>query len=661
MNYANRTAESMFQTFWGFPSTPAFSNTSGSWRPDFNVDLLSRFCSLPYIFHNAGYTWEHVQSPALDGFRKALENEKVSFEYLDELKKGSFKSRDQYIFKYVWDLFQIKEREKKGPFVISLSTIDSHYPNGFVDENTLEYPNKSDFPDDFEYIQLLNAIYTTDHYLGVLIDNILSSSIGKDTVIAIINDHTFMGNINNIISKKERKNLFMILNAGERIERAEKGTHLDIAPTILDFFKIRSNYVFPCGESLLDFPTKEYTLRTLDSARRKELNKLAALKKSQKQTNTISINKQNPKYLNLFGLDVPHEIWRGVFAVFLSDDNSPINSYTYEDENASQFLGTCLNNNESNTVILFQVGLHPVIEKSLFEKLHISQPILAPTKYGLVYRSNQKQFISIFADNLNDLSINFDQYKNLKDKSIVEFIQQPTSNMFHYLVVLDAKDAKYVDNCIIVDGLFPMVLAKKTTMVGDNNQIYFSCNIKNTGKVSTRVYGGFATYDDNNTVQRSDLDKGSLVVEGKSGERAILVQGENLKISNNCNLYLVVYSSNIPIFHLLSQQIDSVSSGAIAVPAHIKSFDPTKSITKIILTEPLQNDIAKDSIVSVVPPIGAYMFCEDVVLEPGQERVFNCSTSCKGPTLVKPLIMSHSVDGKTENTISISDFSIINF
>jgi len=72
----------------------------------------------------------------------------------------------------------------------------------------------------------------------------------------------------------------MILNTGRHEDIPYKGCQIDIAPTILDFFEIRTNYVFPCGVSLLEPPKKEYFSRVLDTSKKRILDKITLMKKA---------------------------------------------------------------------------------------------------------------------------------------------------------------------------------------------------------------------------------------------------------------------------------------------------------------------------------------------------------------------------------------------
>ena len=277
--YASNTNESMFQTFWGFPSISSLAK--GHFISEINVEVLKHYVSLPYIFYKAGYTWDHFQISSLAVIRNALEQEHISLDYPQKLNLGTkFKGRDKNMFDYAWTTFEQKMNADEQRFVISISTIDTHTPNGIVDEQTLEYPYKDKFPFWFPKFTLLDAAYTTDHYLGEFVDKVLSSKYGKDTIIIIMNDHFYMGSAGMSLNKRKRNNIFMILNTGRHEDIPYKGCQIDIAPTILDFFEIRTNYVFPCGVSLLEPPKKEYFSRVLDTSKKRILDKITLMKKA---------------------------------------------------------------------------------------------------------------------------------------------------------------------------------------------------------------------------------------------------------------------------------------------------------------------------------------------------------------------------------------------
>lgn len=672
--YAGHTAESMFQTFWGFPSTPAFC--SSSTLPEFSDKILNNFCSLPYIFYRAGYTWEHIQSPALANFERALSNEGISFNYLNSIKEtGDFGQRDKDIFEYAWNLFREKDTEGKHHFAISISTIDCHTPNGIVDKKTLEYPNKGRFPEDYSNFQLLNAVYTTDHYLGVLVDNILKTKTGKDTVIAIMNDHRFMGTADGILNKKKRNNIFMILNAGEGKEINERGCQIDIAPTMLDFFNIQSNYVFPCGVSLLHSPIKEYSLRTLDSKRKRELSKLAYMKMPEAvKTRIISINKENPKLIDVFGTDVPNEIERGwmYYITFTEGDSIDVVDATLEvqtKENMIKGFERILKA-KYQCIFLFQPGkANSSLVNMLYEKIGYSN---SSAKYALVYRDNDEHYISSFADYLDDLFINLESDLQLECKSIVKLGHSPQMQAkdFSYLMAQDAKEVEILEDKINLYGTNYKVLPKNFLGVMDDAPIICSLRIKNNGNIPIMVCCGFAPYNKDLSLQSSGFEKYIVVRDAPKESDSILVQGAKLLYSNDSKIVLEDISNTIPNCHSLSSQITGIYEeqispgdvGPMAVPACIKCFDPT-AFSKISLSSPLSEDIKKGSIICLAPSdvSDVNVICDSIVLQPGQESIINWNIKSTEKSFMKPLVTVSSTDGKSENNISIFDYSIINF
>jgi len=670
---AGHTAEAMFQTFWGVPSTPAFCTSSTS--PEFNDEMLNKFCSLPFIFTKAGYTWEHIKAVNLGSFERALSNEGVSLDYLHRLKAAKdFCYRDKSLLEYTWNLFHEKEADPNQNFVISITTLDSHTPNGFVDKDSLEYPNKDKFPKNYGNFQLLDAIYTTDHYLGKLIDDILGTETGKNTAIAIMSDHRFMGTADNWLNKKERNNLFMIINAGEGKDISEKGCQLDIAPTILDLFNIRSNYIFPCGVSLFRAPSKDYSLRVLDSARKKELSKYAyskIQKKKNEKTDGIAFNRDNHALINVFGTSVPIGLEKsGRMSYIALDENSFIVSVnetleSQTEQNGMKMLDNVLKE-KNKCIFLFQPGkAKKALMTMIYEKIRLSDYDVN-AKYALIYRDGEERYISVFSDNIDDLSIVPEAYKNVDDKSIVKIIQPPTMKSFSNLIAQDADDVRIVDNQIVISGVNSKILSRDFLVLEESSPVFISCRVKNTGNASTRIRCGFAAYDGSCGFGADDTDNSNsaVVIEAQKDKDYIVVQGAKLNCPSNGSILLNAFSSEIPNSHMLSSQIASAQTvaefpladiGPFAVPAYIKGFDPS-IVTRISLAKPLNADIDKGCIISIAPSIETTFLVEDIMLDPGQESVLNYySPHYKGAALAKPFIWSNSVDGKTEHSISISE------
>ncbi|MDM8568018.1 hypothetical protein QUF50_00595, partial [Thiotrichales bacterium HSG1] len=103
------------------------------------------------------------------------------------------------------------------------------------------------------------------------IKKISEHSAFKDTIIVLFSDHLSMRHSAKKFYPKDykRKLFWLILNGGSGINPT-KGTHMDLAPTILDIMGVKHNAKFLAGNNLLDItnrPTK------IDNYKRKQVIK----------------------------------------------------------------------------------------------------------------------------------------------------------------------------------------------------------------------------------------------------------------------------------------------------------------------------------------------------------------------------------------------------
>lgn len=688
--YAGSTAISMFQAFWGFNIVPAVG--SSSCYRYVNSDALSKFVSLPYIFTKNGYTWEHIQSSDISNFYEALIKEGVSFDYSEQLKqdKSNYKTRDKNMFDYAWKLFQNKMEAGEHRFVISISTMDSHHPNGRTSNETLEYPQKDAFPSDYEFLPLLNATYTTDYYLGEFVDNILKSEEGKNTIIAIMNDHRFMGDAGGVLKKKYRKNIFMILNTDEGRDISLKGCQIDVAPTIVDYFQIKTNYSFPLGVSLLDNEVKkDYDTRTLKKNNQNEFAKYVFQRTAGKteKNSLVSINKDNFNLIDVFGMTIPNEL-EGIaagkmFVVYLSD-NLEIEDYkTFSGQSLEtqiELMSRCLKQ-DRNYVFLFQTNKDYEVEELLFNRMQFDHHPSASElgNYGLVYYGKDGKIVSIFSDTPGDLMIDIDSHTGFVDKPIVKLSHKPAFKSFSYLTSLNASHVKQTDDRIDIIGKNIFLTSKNLFSASQDKPLNFSCTIKNIGGSPVRVYSGFTTIKDS-----ADQDNGisepcrGIVIDAQKGNDYIVVQGKINSLSKNTTIETESLSFAIPNSKQVLAKIASTKEdesysladlGPIAVPACIDGFEPSV-FTKIMLDSALDEEIPKGTLIKFSNSGGAYIYQEDVVLNPGQDQVLNCQypqpshsapQSSEESVFLKPFIFLNSPDNKSESSVSVFDFSIIDF
>jgi hypothetical protein len=130
------------------------------------------------------------------------------------------------------------------PFLLSLATLGTHHPFGHPSPSCARHPTTKD--------SMLNAVYCADQDIAQLIGHIRKSPAGRNTVIVLLSDHLAMRNTaSKTLDSGPRRNLFAILNSGQSPRQIKKrGTHFDIAPTILEAIGYQPQ-VMGFGQSLL--------------------------------------------------------------------------------------------------------------------------------------------------------------------------------------------------------------------------------------------------------------------------------------------------------------------------------------------------------------------------------------------------------------------------
>ncbi|MGB5830852.1 MAG: sulfatase-like hydrolase/transferase [Thiohalocapsa sp.] len=149
-------------------------------------------------------------------------------------------------------LFAIAEQryfelaESRQPFNLTLLTIDTHPPTG----------EPSDSCPAYEAIDnaMLDAVHCTDYLVGRFIDRLRQHPAWKDTVVALLSDHLAMRNIAHRYYPKDysRRLFFTVLNGGQTGQVPVQGSHLDLAPTLLQVLGVEHRQPFLAGRNLLE-------------------------------------------------------------------------------------------------------------------------------------------------------------------------------------------------------------------------------------------------------------------------------------------------------------------------------------------------------------------------------------------------------------------------
>jgi phosphoglycerol transferase len=138
---------------------------------------------------------------------------------------------DDTLLDLVYERF-LEKSSKDEKFGIFTLTLDTHQPKGHMSKTSKDIKYKNGFN------PMLNAVAGSDYLISNFITKIIQSPYANKTVIVLVSDHLALRNkATNLLNKKERTNLFMIIDPSSKQSRRIEvaGSTLDIAPTILPF------------------------------------------------------------------------------------------------------------------------------------------------------------------------------------------------------------------------------------------------------------------------------------------------------------------------------------------------------------------------------------------------------------------------------------------
>ena len=232
VNGCRCTIMSLYALQYGLPVL-YFSSFVGD--PVKNNLFKSKCISLFDILNANGYLTSHLQGATLkfashDILYNSISNSNVKG--IDEIPKELYSGRRKW---GIWDsdLFEIAkneitEMEKKGPFALSILTLDPHF------DNALQPGAESNHGGGLQDIIRLQS-----KLIDEFIKWIQNSKFGENTVIVLLGDHYIMankiGNVNMLnLDKRRIFNVILNSKAGCAISTNRKAAVFDFAPTILE-------------------------------------------------------------------------------------------------------------------------------------------------------------------------------------------------------------------------------------------------------------------------------------------------------------------------------------------------------------------------------------------------------------------------------------------
>jgi phosphoglycerol transferase len=223
--------------------------------------FLNKATCLSDVLHKAGYVQTYLggassQFAGKGEFLKAhhYDNVKGYNALISGITNKAYKTGwglyDDSLFEMAVEEY-VRLANTNKPFNLTLLTIDTHHPNGNPSHSCKAYAHQKN--------RMLDAVHCTDQLLARFIDTVsrhpAAKSAIKNTIAVLVSDHLAMRNdAENFYPKKyERKLLFAILNSDMKGVNKTPGTHMDIAPTILDTIGVKHNAEFLAGKNLFEF------------------------------------------------------------------------------------------------------------------------------------------------------------------------------------------------------------------------------------------------------------------------------------------------------------------------------------------------------------------------------------------------------------------------
>jgi len=233
---ADHTAASIFTGLCGYPlHVPLFADTS-----EWLKNLDSNSDCIPSILAKNGYSTHYLQgsNPAVGNIREIIQyagvkdfisldelNKKYNNDLPSEMKGSHWGVSDKAVFELAKKNI-VKLAENKQPFFYGISTIDTHYPDGFLNP---DYCQK-------KYDDFSDIILCSDKTISQFINWLKQQSFFKNTTIILIGDHLAMHNdaIRKVKDQQNRSIINIFMNPIPKTTQLfRQFTPVDFTPTIL--------------------------------------------------------------------------------------------------------------------------------------------------------------------------------------------------------------------------------------------------------------------------------------------------------------------------------------------------------------------------------------------------------------------------------------------
>ncbi len=157
----------------------------------------------------------------------------------DDIGIRGFGINDEVFFSFAKEKIASLSK-KKEPFFISLTSLDTHFPKGFVNKNC-----------SIKYNDIRDAIKCSDKIIADFIHWCLKQKFMKDTIIIAVGDHLMMdgSNIDHLLTKYPKRETFSLVIDGNKKGNIQRSfAQFDLGATILNL--ISNNQNLGIGQSV---------------------------------------------------------------------------------------------------------------------------------------------------------------------------------------------------------------------------------------------------------------------------------------------------------------------------------------------------------------------------------------------------------------------------
>lgn len=225
------TSGSLYTSLTGLP---AYFGVQGN--SIFQKAYHSNITGISHILKKGGYHMSYISSSEAEfsGVQELLHTFQINH-IIDQFSYGKG-FRDKDVFEAAKKQIKSYSNQQK-PFMLFLSTVDTHFPNGIYDKRMEQYISPKE--NDLEFM-----VAALDYLVGDFINYLKKEDLLSNTVIYIYPDHLKMGSPISFDDIGARS-LYVLTNASnEHLKDTNNLYQIDIPNIVLDGANIKHNGVF---------------------------------------------------------------------------------------------------------------------------------------------------------------------------------------------------------------------------------------------------------------------------------------------------------------------------------------------------------------------------------------------------------------------------------